>query len=317
MYKLFWTAAASLVASAAVVYLAADYTLRHPDSWLARNITACIRQPTVAAIRIHPAAPPTVASAPQVSHNKLTLQPEPEECPETPPSPPAVEASEPIQVGAPGETVECQAKDGDYNPQYPVPAGHDRMVRPNQQVPPEMQMCPEIDSSATYLPPSPPNEGNEDAPKPMPYLDEDPPANEEASCPFDAWFQWLYQKAGKKHAAPEGSESQTDMVPDDANPTESPECREDPENASQYSGCPHMMGCPCGRPGPAAPAAPPMPPKKHKKKLKLDPMSFLRQATPPHGEGSVSEEYFPIYGVDTMECRPSDTHISLKPNVMY
>jgi hypothetical protein len=312
MRKLFCMGAASLVASATFVYLAADYAVHHPESWLARNITACIRPPMPGIVRIPPPSAP--AGQPAVAHpeeslTKLTIQPEPEECPETPSCPPAVEASEPIQVGAPSQTAESPAV-------KPVSACG-IVSSAMSETPADVQTSPAAEDTA-YMPPCPTVEGQQDVPDHMPYVDEDPEMGQEAGCPFDAWFQWLHQQFNKKEGNPDQSEA--DLVPAEASspdaPACPPDCREDPEYPNQYSGCPHMNGCPMCPYCPAPAIHPETPPaKKHRKKLKIDPMSFLRKANPPGADVTMGVEPIAIFGVDTMECRPSDSHITLKPKI--
>jgi hypothetical protein len=265
MRKVFWMGAAGLVASASLVYLAADFACRHPESWLSRCVTASMRRPITPENK-RAATPQAEAGATvgqavcgmtpvRPNHQpKLMLEPIAEQCPEAPSLTPPAEDCEPIQVPTPGQTTlpvqdPGSAVDG-ITSSGTEPYRKTRSKKETGAIPeecevvppsmPEPQVCGQEDFS--YMPPYPEGEKPEVTPVNVPYVEEDAEAAQEPDCPLSVWFSWLKemvgkQKSGKKCHMPKKS----DLVPnasgneatvpsglDAVDPSRPPSCQEDP-----------------------------------------------------------------------------------------
>ncbi len=280
MRKVFYLGAAGLVASASIVYLAADYACRHPNSWVARCLTASMSLPTAGmsensaptkpgapvgrAVCAMPSMPKGAYPTYKNRQPKLMLEPVAEECPDYPPHQAPAEACEPIQVPMPGQAsagaepgsaVEGVISSGTepyHKPHHKKK--HAEIPEECEVVPPSMpqpQVCGQ--EEAVYMPPYPEGEKTEAVSAKEPYAEEEAEASEdkeESGCPLCAWFAWLQQLAGqqkghKKCHAPKASDlvPETGTVPCPTGMEESDPSRPPScQEAPEYQ--PQYPGCP-------------------------------------------------------------------------
>jgi hypothetical protein len=309
MRKVFWMGAAGLVASASLVYLAADFACRHPHSWLSRCVTASMAKPTPRELKgttTHAdagvAVGQTVCGMTPPCPNrqpKLVLEPVAEECPDNPVVSSPAEACEPIQVPMPGQTIAIEGTEpgagmGAVMPGTAVEGVISSGTEPYRKTPsskqpgeipeecevvppsmPEPQVCGQEDFA--YMPPYPEGEKSKVTPVDVPYVEENCEATGEEECPLSVWFSWLKEMVGKQKSRKKcPMPKKSDLVPnasppaDEAlDPSRPPSCVEDPDHDYQYSGCPHMGGCQRGGVCCPPPATTPTPKVKHHKKKKV------------------------------------------------
>jgi hypothetical protein len=316
MRKAFWCGAVGMIAGIAAVYGAAIYAERHPGSWFSHCLTKPVGESAVAAHTsslivnlgeaVASATGEVVPMTPRRSC-KVECEAVAEECPNVCDNPPAVEATEPIQVT---ETDDGSTVSGCCHTPEESEAGSQPQPECGAVVPDEvvMPVCPEENNGSAS----------------MPYADE-AKADDECS-PFSTWFNWLRspdKKPGmneESDAIPQAEPQTPVMDPtyppyppgvDPVTPPGMPNCQMDPYHQHQYPGCPYMGGCPyggsrCSPPPVQEPTTSKINKKKKKKKLKLTPASLLRKVKKGADAEELNAEERGVPGVDTMECRPSD-----------
>jgi hypothetical protein len=198
--------------------------------------------------------------------------------------------------------------------------GHGEALEECEVVPPSMpepQVCGQDDSR--YMPTYPEGENPEAGAVKAPHLEDAYEAKDDPECPVSVWFSWLKETAGKQISGKKRhTPKESDLVPTApagpatlpdgtnlADPSRPPACEEDPYHNHQHPGCPHMGGCQSG--GVCCPLPAMFKERKHikNKQVKGQPVSMS------HGKKKAGKdpESSPVKGVDTMECRPSDTKI--------
>jgi hypothetical protein len=356
MRKVFYLGAAGLVASASIVYLAADYACRHPDSWVTRCLTASIvvqtdgtsgsSTPTQAgagvgqAVCAMPSMPVHKYPTYKNRQPKLMLEPVAEECPDYPFQKAPAEACEPIQIPMPGQAsaeaqpgsaVEGVISSGTEPYHKSSHKKHSEVPEECEVVPPSMpqpQVCGQEENA--YMPPYPQGDKAGAVFAGGKYVEEDALIKEESDCPLCGWFTWLKQLAGqqkghKKCKAPKASDlvpgTATGTVPcpagmEESDPSRPPSCQEAPEYQQAYPGCPHMGGCGSGGVCCPPPATETTPKVKHHKKKKVKAQPVSMSHK---AKTTADDDESPnVSGVDTMECRPSDAHLDeMDPNQLY
>ncbi|HYT89550.1 MAG TPA: hypothetical protein VEL76_12660 [Gemmataceae bacterium] len=336
MRKVFWCAAAGLVACATAVYFVADYAAKHPDSYWAR----CVNGAASFGLYANPFVHVTTTGASKVikevgqqvngAGNAVAAQG-------------AGNAQGDVARMFVGEQVLVNEKNFDVRQDVPL-----EDVLPFEPIKVEpMPADPIKDEGENWIfdgqsiPSFFPNETEEPrvgateeselvgedemvgelAPMPMPYAEEE---CEPHACPgsqpsCDSWFWKLLRLGGLIRPMPVADDGELAPMPtpcDEETQEEStenqaneqiPDCQEDPAYHHHYHGCPYMGGCPY----PYSRAVPVVTPIERQQPA---PEQAPVKKKPVIEEGNgikkifwygCDEESSPT-GIDTMEFRPSD-----------
>lgn len=319
MRSMFWLGCAVLVCAASFVYLAADFSGRHPDSLAIR----CARATQTVTVACNPVTALTAASVHAVQTVRelmgktLLAAKETAQCGGCPHAPacrqtqarPPMEVIDLSLVSEPSSPTEGGQEEAELSMPVPVPTAEEpanptetpAANAEDKDVPSTMPPAKEDgdeseDSAPAEMPYPQPNDDQEPMPPPMEDLvrEQLDVARQQV---FELWFD-LFQKSGENGSdaeppavtaaeaeeipAPGAQEEAETMAPE---PTA--DCPVDPNYHHQYSGCPYMgSGSHCPPPTPDS-----VPARHRRKKMKaspiVDPKPDVEESEAPASDGGV------------------------------